>query len=285
MANKAFMKYITNLLLVCSLAFTACSSSMDDFLEEVSEPKRVQMYYADTLTVAHWNIGHFSLGRASDTTIGAEDSETMASVYRALIDSIDADVFGVCEYNTTFSENGEKTSSYIFGNYANSIIGSKLSYNCNAIFSRTPLTDSRVVFFERCVQHRYYIVSKLPINGHEVIFVETHLDWNQGADGRDCRISQIQTLINAFNDYPYVIICADYNVSDVNEFQTFVDAGFTLANGNEKDIIYTYPASKPIKGIDNIILKGFELLRIDVITNEQLSDHCLIKCRVKSKIY
>ena len=141
------MKYSYVLMLFCSLPFMACSNSMDDFLEDMSESKSVKMYYTDTLTVAHWNIGHFAMGKTDNTTISIEDSELVASEYRSLIDSIDADVFGICEYNSTFSLSGEKTSSYIFYNYPNSIIGSKLSYNCNAIFSRTFLTESKVVFF------------------------------------------------------------------------------------------------------------------------------------------
>lgn len=276
MANKTFMRYFPILLLSCSLTVAACSNSLDDFLEEMSESDSSSMFYTDTLTIAHWNIGHFALGKSGSTTISAEDSEPMASLYKALIDSIDADVFGVCEYNPTFSVAGEKTSSYIFGDYPYNCIGSKLSYNCNAIFSRAKLNDSMVVFFEKRVQHRYYVVSKLFINDHEVFFIETHLDWNQGTEGKECRAAQIQSLIDEFRNYPYVIICADYNVSDINEFQPFVDDGFSLANGGELGEIYTYPSSKPKHAIDNIVIKGFKILSFDVGDNAKLSDHCVV---------
>ncbi len=271
------MRFFSILLLFCSMTVTACSNSMDEFLEEMSESNSSPMYYTDTLTVAHWNIGHFALGKSGNTTIGVEDSESMASLYRALIDSIDADVFGVCEYNPTFSVAGEKTSSYIFGDYPYNCIGSKLSYNCNAIFSRAKLNDSKVVFFEKCVQQRYYVVSKLFINDHEIFFVETHLDWNQGEEGKDCRSSQIQTLIEKFSKFPYVIICADYNVYDINEFQPFVEAGFSLSNGGELGTINTYPATMPRSAIDNIITKGLIILNFDVIDDAKLSDHCVVK--------
>ena len=274
------MKNVAVILLVCSLAFTACSNSMDEFIEEMSESESSPDYYVDTLTVAHWNIGHFSLGKSSNTTVSAEYSETMASIYRALIDSIDADIFGVCEYNPTFSVGGEKTSSFIFGVYPYNCIGSKFSYNCNAIFSRAKLNNNKVVFFEHCVQQRYYVVSEIKINGHKVLFVETHLDWNQGIEGKGCRTDQILALVKAFRDYPYVIICADYNVSDVREFQLFVDAGFTLANGEGHEVVYTSPASNPKHPIDNIIVKGFNVLVLDVIGDCDLSDHCLIKSRL-----
>ena len=280
MAKNVLMKYISVLLLVCLFALSACSSDMDNFLEEMSEPEMAQMYYTDTLTVAHWNIGHFALGRSSDTTIFAEESESMSSIYKALLDSIDADIIGICEYNPTFSRGGEKSSSYIFTSYPFNCIGAKYSYNCNAIFSRAKLNNSKIVFFEHCVQQRYYVVSEININGHMVFFVETHLDWNQGIEGKGCRTDQIKTLVNAFSDYPYVIICADYNVSDVREFQLFVDADFTLTNGGGHEVVYTSPASNPKHPLDNIIVKGFNVLDLDVKGDCDLSDHCLIKSRL-----
>ncbi len=123
-------------------------------------------------------------------------------------------------------------------------------------------------------------MSKLPINGHEVIFVETHLDFNQGKIGQNCRASQIQALIQDFKDCSYVIICADYNVSDTEEFQAFADAGFLLANGGLLGTISTYPASKPNHAIDNIITKGFIIQSMDVIDDTKLSDHCIVKSQL-----
>ncbi len=253
---------------------------MDDFLEEMSEPDSPQMYYTDTLTIAHWNIGHFALGKSNNTAISSEDSESMSFRYKSLLDSIDADIIGICEYNPSFSVNGEKTSSYIFGTYPYNCIGSKYSYNCNAIFSRAKLHNNKVVFFEKCVQQRYYVVSKLIINNNEVLFVETHLDFNQGEEGSVCRYDQIHQLVKEFCKYTFVIICADYNVSDINEFQPFVDAGFSLVNGEGRGFNYTYPADNPLRAIDNIIVKGFDIINSEVITDKQLSDHCLVNCRI-----
>jgi hypothetical protein len=249
---------------------------MDDFLEEISEPDSSQMYYTDTLTIAHWNIGHFALGKSSNTTISAEDSEYMATIYRALIDSIDADIFGICEYNPTFSVGGEKTSSFIFGEYSFNCIGSKFSYNCNAIFSRAKLNNNKVVFYDHCVQQRYYVASEITINSHKVFFVETHLDWNQGEDGQTCRANQIQALIKTFRDYPYVIICADYNISDINEYRPFIDSDFSLANCNELEFSSTNMSINPSSVIDNIITKGFKTLSFDVLYDATLSDHSLL---------
>lgn len=267
-------------LLGTTIALTSCSDSMDEFIEDMSEQEEVVPFYVDTLTVAHWNIGHFALGKSGDSTISSEDSEYMASMYRGLLDSVNADIIGICEYSPSFSVNGEKTSSFVFDDYLYNCIGAKYSYNCSAIFSRAKLNDNKVVFFEKCIQQRYYIVSKLLINDKDVLFVETHLDWNQGKEGEDCRATQIQKLIDEFRNYPYVIICADFNVSDINEFQPFVAAGFSLANGGELGIFSTYPASNPTSPIDNIITKGFSILSIEVMGDKRLSDHCIVKSSI-----
>lgn len=272
--------YIHVFLFVYPLVLFSCTTDMDEILEEKSEPKELPTYYVDTLTIAHWNIGHFSLGRSGDTTIKMEDSERMASLYRTIVDSVDADVFGICEYNPTFSVCGEKTSDYIFGVYPFNSVGTKYSYNCNAIFSKAPIKDNKAVVFEHCVQHRYYLESKLLINDKEVFFVETHLDFNQGESGRDYRAEQIQTLVKGFSKLPYVIICADYNISYIDELHPFVDAGFSLANGGKFGLINTYTASNPSKFFDNIVVKGFDIISTDIISDNMLSDHCIIKSRL-----
>lgn len=266
-------------LLVVMISFTSCNNKDFDFIEEL-QSNDITPFYKDTITIAHWNIGHFSAGRTSDTTISSDDAAPMALTYKNLIDSINADILGICEYNPSFSVNGEKTSSFIFNQYPYHSIGNKYSYNCNAIFSKAQLNDSKLVFFDYCVQQRYYIVSKLFINGKEVLFVETHLDWNQGTDGKKYRIIQIQTLVDSFKDYPYVIICGDMNITSLNELQPFKDAGFILANGGDLGVFETCPASNPSNAIDNIITKGFDILSTNIFCKNILSDHCLINCKI-----
>lgn len=265
-------------LFICPLIFTACDNDIDSFLEETSIQKEPSAIFKDTIVVVHWNIGHFSLGKAPDTTISTDEADNMTSKYKELLDSVNADILGICEYNPTFSVNGDKTSSLLFNNYPFQCIGPKYSYNCNAIFSRTKLHDTNVQFYKKCVQERYYIESRLIINMHDVYFVETHLDWNQGTMGKGSRTEQISELVNRYKDTPYVIICGDMNIASLDELQPVIEAGFSLANRGEQGVYYTYPASKPYSSIDHIIVKGFKILDVKTTGDARLSDHLLIKC-------
>lgn len=255
----------------------ACDNDIDSILEETSMQEESSAIFKDTIVVAHWNIGHFSLGKAPDTTIRRDETESMASKYKQLLDSVNADIFGICEYNPTFSVTGEKASSLLFNNYPFQCIGTKYSYNCNAIFSRTKLFNSNVEFFKKYVQQRYYIESRLIINMHDVYFVETHLDWNQGTMGKGCRTEQISELVNKYKNHPYVIICGDMNIASLNELQPFIDAGFSVANGGEKGTYFTFPANKPSSAIDHIFVKGFKLSSTSIYGDFLLSDHSIIR--------
>ena len=235
----------------------------------------------DTITVAHWNIGHFALGKSANTTIPASDAEKMAKNYHIMLDSMNIDILGLCEYNPTFSTGGEKAEDMIVENYLYSYIGKKYSYNCNAIFSKGELKETKEYLFPDRVQTRYYVKTIININGIDVTFVETHLDWNQGANGASYRKKQIEHIVENFKDSSHIIICADFNTSNLNEFQPFLDAGFNLSNGGEKGTLNTYPANKPTSPIDNIIVKGFTILDIKVRGDEKLSDHLLVKCMLK----
>ena len=109
------------------------------------------------------------------------------------------------------------------------------------------------------------------------------MDWNQGSNGANCRKRQINELVNTFKDYPFIIICADFNTSTIEEFKPFIDAGFIMINGGDRGTLNTHPASNPTSPIDNIILKGFEVINVSVIGDAKLSDHLLIKGTLKYK--
>lgn len=273
MTKSHIFVYLT--LFVFSFTSASCDNGQYDFIEELQSEETIP-FYKDTLIIAHWNIGHFSTGSSFDTKISAEDVETMATSYKSLFYSIDADILGICEYNPTFAANGGKTASIILDNYPYYSIGNKYLYNCNAIFSKAKLFDSKLVFFDYCVQLRYYLLSKLIINNKEIIFVETHLDWNQGSDGSSFRKKQISDLIDAFIEYPYVIICGDMNIASLEELQPFINSGYDLASGGNSGIFKTYPTTRPSSSIDNIITKGFNIISTSIICDSKLSDHCLM---------
>ena len=251
----------------------ACGQGKDSLdLDE-----HIDWTYTDTLSVAHWNIGHFSLGRANDTAISGFQSDSLASLYHAMLDTLNADILGVCEYNSSFNKSGGSARSIIFGDYPYFETGEQYSYNFNAIFSQIKLYDPHISIFEKCVQTRYFIDTTLKINDHSVRFIETHLDWNEGPDGADFRREQIRQLVDIYSKEPYVILCADYNTdSGIEEFAPFLDAGFSLANPGG----LTYPAAQPKSPLDNILTRGFIIDTADIICNPGLSDHCLLRSRL-----
>lgn len=232
----------------------------------------------DTLTVAHWNIGHMAQGKSNDTTISKENADSMAIVYHSLLDTLNVDLIGICEYNAVFSKKNESTRETLFGDYPYFASGRQFNYNFNVIFSHIPLYNEQSFNFEQRTQQRYYLEVTLKINGHEVKFVETHLDWNEGSTGRMHRAQQMKDLADYYSEEPYVIICADYNTSATSEYDIFPEYGYSVANDGQ---LLTYPASNPNRVTDNIIYKGFQQLSIEEIHSPQLSDHCLLKCKLR----
>lgn len=259
------------------LLFTACEGRIDLMESEEQDSIEVMWINKDTLTVAHWNIGHMAQGRSNDTTIPKENADSMAIVYHSLLDTLNTDIIGICEYNSSFSKKKDSTRETLFGDYPYFVSGEKFSYNYNIIFSHIPLYDNHSFCFKHRTQQRYYLETTLRINGHIIRFVETHLDWDEGSTGQTNRASQIKELIESYLEEPFVIICADFNTSTISEFDTFSEYGYSIANDGR---FLTYPSTKPAKAIDNIIFKGVELLSADVITAPNLSDHSLLRCRL-----
>lgn len=167
--------------------------------------------------------------------------------------------------------------------FCHQAIGEKYDYNCNCLFSRVaPLTDFRQTMFSKMVQTRYYTACKVRIDSVDVVVVETHLDWNQGKDGYQSRCLQIKELIEAFAQCEHVIIAGDFNTSryGIKEYAPFVGAGYMLANGGDNYPQATYPAAKPKKVLDNILVKGLQIKNFRVESYPALSDHCFLYCDI-----
>jgi endonuclease/exonuclease/phosphatase family metal-dependent hydrolase len=235
-------------------------------------------------TVASWNIGHFALGKAGDTTLSHSVLDFYKQTYKAYFNDLNADILALVEYNPLMVNATDRlpavnASEAILSNYHNAQVGPKHDYNCNAIFSNGfEVLSTDTIMFSKMVQTRYYLVSTMRINGDIVKVVSTHLDWNQGENGAPYRAVQIQELIEAFKNDKYVIMCADWNVGKTDEYDAFIKAGYDMANHGYLGDILTYPAgSNPRSYLDNIITKGFAISNVKVINNAMLSDHCLIK--------
>lgn len=243
-----------------------------------------QEHHFTKITVASWNIGHFSLGQSGDTKLTHLSLKFYQQTYRAFFNDLGADLLALVEYNplmvnATEEKEAVEARTAILDNYTDAQIGPKYSYNCNAIFSnglRVVRTDT--VMFAKMVQKRYYLVSTMLLDGDTVKVVSTHLDWNQGENGAPYRAEQIKEIIDAFRNDRYVIMCADWNTGSPSEYDAFSAAGYAMANHGYMGDLNTFPAgAAPRSSLDNIIVKGFAVSNIGVVNNALLSDHCLIK--------
>ena len=229
------------------------------------------------LRYMHWNIGHFALGSSSDTTTTHADYPTQHAKWVQHVNTINADVFGCCEYNTNFvnasgSDPAIVARDDIFSPYKYAYVGTKTGYNQQAIFSNKPFTSTNEVTYSQVYQAgRYYLVGAIPLGSYTVKIVETHLDLNQSTHTGDKRTAQIQQLITDFANDDYVIIAGDFNVADTSEYDTFKNAGYTTANHGYLGDIITQPAKSACA--DNIICKGFAINNIQTVDDQTVTDH------------
>ena len=193
----------------------------------------------------HWSVSHFSEGGYSVASIPDSEGKAMAAKYVKFLDSVDADVVGISQYNEDFTTNGSmKASTALFGGYEKAI-GPAKGDICNAIFfksGKATKIEEKTVFFERHFEDTYYKAVKLNVSGVPIWFVQTHLDSNTYLSG-----------------------------------QVFEKAGYELANLFGTG---TYPLESPLQPIDNIIMKGLEISEVRFLEGGRLSDHLAISCKL-----
>ena len=160
--------------------------------------------------------------------------------------------------------------------------------------SRQPWTNAVCVasgrrMFKKATEPRFYRWARLIVSGREVMVVEAHLDWNITLPGyEDARVRQIQELIDDFKSERCVVIGGDFNTSrmlpdgkteiDVPEdYAAFRAAGYAGAHWGT---IKTWPAAKPFLTIDNIFAKGLRISEVRTLSDDTLSDHALMRCRL-----
>lgn len=236
---------------------------------------------------AHWNIGHFALGRADRTTVEPDVSASRAAEYRAKIAELGADFLGISEFEPEFDKAGRLATNVVFSSYPTMVIGPKDSYQCNAVFSRFPCVRNEIVDYDVRYQKAYFVDAVFRMGTNEVHVVQSHLDWVVRKDGYSYNKGQMRQLIEHFKNVPYVIIAADFNVNMVCEYSAFVEAGYTLANGGPAGTLNTarpHPKKPHIteRILDNIIVKGFRVS--DIFTGDnyfKLSDHRIFGCTLE----
>lgn len=239
-----------------------------------------------------WNIGHYAYGRWRDTRVAETNAVARAKEYNDFLDKLNAKVLGICEYSGNFTSNGVQAASAVFGRYRNQHIGPQESWQWNCQFlNGFKVLERRKKHYPKHHQRTYYVATKVDLGeGLDAWFVQTHLDWGNYLEGHeDDRNDQIRILIEDFKNEPRVVISGDFNVltwhrtdegkywetDNPAEFQTFVKAGYTLANDGS---IKTAPTHKPSMAIDNVIVRGFKISCVEVTDCGTLSDHMPVSC-------
>lgn len=244
---------------------------------------------AQVIRVAQWNIGHFSCGRADDSSILRSQADEAVQKYLALLSKVDADIISVNEYSPAFTRpddagNYLMAAQTVFAEYPCAVEGPKWQYNCNALFSRKMKWHKpQTKIFDYAVEKRYYQQATIRVGGKRVVVVSAHLDWDSGDSGKVYRQRQIREIIERFRNEPHVIICGDWNVDNLSEYEPFEIAGFSLANKKipATEQLNTWPAGPaPNLPIDNIIVKGLRLSNVRVYNDAELSDHCMMVAEV-----
>ena len=222
-----------------------------------------------------WNIGHFSMGTDTITTITPEQKEEKQLAYRNFLNSLNLDILGVCEDDPIFCKDGTRSDVAVYSLFKFLTEGTKYGYNCNSYYHNLgePINDE-MFFFPASAQVRYLHEVEFVVNGKKVVFAETHLELTA-----EDRATEINAIINRYSDYDYVVISGDFNVAgELTELQPFVDAGYTLALMGYVGAIPTYSNINPHVCIDNVIVKGFAVSNVAVHDTTDLSDHKLVSC-------
>lgn len=242
-----------------------------------------------SIRVAHWNIGHFAMGKANSPTVSAEASPARAAEYRAMVASLDVDILGISEYDPVFDLAGTPTTNALFSAYPSQEEGPKREYQCNAVFMRFPVVRREIVDYRNRYQKTYFLDTVFLIGTNEVHFVQTHLDWNSNEKATDARPRQIRQLIDHFRDEPYVVLSGDWNVYGAGEYYPFLMAGYSLANCGEAGCLHTcagFNKRMPCvqRCLDNIVAKGFRVRDVYLADKDYLlSDHRIIGCTLEMK--
>lgn len=225
-----------------------------------------------TLKVAAYNIGHFSLGGGSASTITHEQYEEKRAAWAAAINSFGADIMMCCEYSDNMVEaEGDlpaiPTDTAIFGLFPYKYTG-PTAYIQQALFSNYVMKNAGDLSPSAGVPGRIRAQAFLFVAGKRIRVIAVHFD-----TGAQTRAREIADVINQTANDDYVIILGDMNASSISEYDPFVAAGFTMANGGYLGSVLTWDASSPTTPADNIVCKGFAMKKIELFGDATLTDH------------
>ena len=239
-------------------------------------------------TLAIWNIGNFSNGATSKSTIDIIKNPDVEQKYYHLINKeLSPDVFVLNEYDPVFYKDREGkdvfTDTVLFDSYKYRFVGPNW-WKCNAIFSRFKiknLEENNIVCYftahksikddvKVSKRKTYYLETLVDVRGSCIKIVVVHIDHSQTVSSV-YQQAQIAELIEKYKDEKQLIICGDFNTHNLSRFQ---NAGYSIVNDGT---FKTYPSKG--HAIDNVVYKGVKISNVHM-QSTTLSDHNPLICKV-----
>ena len=253
------------------------------FTKETYEPED-----PNSVRIATWNIGHFSMGKKPNSTLEDTQLAMMSDNFKDYINNaVDADIMFLNEYSQKFTKEKYLAKDTVFKGYDKvAYEGPQLNYSCNAVYSRIEISEPEMHEFEcnktagtistkgPLATDYYFVTTDLVINGATVKLVSAHLAFD-GEGSENVVINQIKELIEYCEQYEHVVLLGDWNVNYFSEFELFTDAGYSLGNTDENMSTYNEPGYP----LDNIIYKGVTVTDF-TLAGTDLSDHYAVYCTI-----
>ena len=199
------------------------------------------------LKVMQYNVGQFYIGDGN--VIPTELKSTYSTLQTTIFNNHNPDICLMQESPRIFCADGTLSDDFLstwFNQFASSRGG--INYQAHRIATKgyTISNYQEIEFTHPYGNYPGYETCTMSINGHNILFVNTHMTTSQSEQESQCA-----DILNAVSNAEYFIICGDFNtvissLSDtdyINCIKPFVDAGYNTANCGSFGILSTYYAT------------------------------------------
>lgn len=221
------------------------------------------------LKILSFNCGHYNYGAGSEYS--GDDMQEKIVEWKQMLAKYKPDIM-LGQEMSIFFDNAQTVNAidqifkpllpnFYYGNYTKLLSKFK--------FIKT-WQETIMVTVSGTTYTRAFTCASINVGGVEIVLCSIHLPSGYSAGDTAIREAMRDAVINAFSNYPYVIIGGDFNESTDSFFAPFVTAGYTIGNHGYFGTIATLPN----ESVDNIVVKGFTFY--DAVSNSAdacTSDH------------